>query len=79
LDFDGSPSRPADQKAKARILTRLLARHMEISAIANQPGQGVSEMRVHVGAGYRCLRSRVAQDKLLRTIEREFDQPHSPL
>jgi putative component of toxin-antitoxin plasmid stabilization module len=52
---------------------------MDISAIANRPGEGVSDMRVHVGAGYRCLRSRVAQDKLLRTIEREVGQPHSPL
>ncbi len=52
-DFDEWLSRLADQKAKARILARLTAAALGNFGDCEPVGEGVSEMRIHVGAGYR--------------------------
>lgn len=52
-DFDTWLSNLADQKAKARILARLLSATFGNFGDAGPVGEGVSEMRIHVGAGYR--------------------------
>ena len=45
----------ADQKAKARILARLRSATFGNFGDCEPVGESVSEMRVHVGAGYRGL------------------------
>lgn len=57
-DFDEWLSRLADQKAKARILARLTAAALGNFGDCEPVGEGVSEMRVHVGAGYRVYYTR---------------------
>ncbi|MGB0117899.1 MAG: type II toxin-antitoxin system RelE/ParE family toxin [Terriglobales bacterium] len=52
-DFDEWLSRLADPKAKARILARLTAAALGNFGDCEPVGEGVSEMRIHVGAGYR--------------------------
>lgn len=52
-DFDAWLSHLADEKAKARILTRLRSATFGNFGDCEPVGEGVSEMRVHVGAGYR--------------------------
>lgn len=52
-DFDAWLDRLADQKAKARILARLASATFGNFGDCEPVGEGVSEMRVHVGAGYR--------------------------
>ena len=52
-DFDAWLSQLADQKAKARILARLASATFGNFGDCEPVGDGVSEMRVHVGAGYR--------------------------
>jgi putative addiction module killer protein len=42
-----------DQRAKARILARLTSAEHGNFGNSESVGEGVSEMRVHVGAGYR--------------------------
>lgn len=58
-DFDGWLSNLADQKAKARILARILSATFGNFGDCEPVGEGVSEMRIHVGAGYRvyCTRT----------------------
>jgi len=45
--------RLADQKAKARILARLASAEFGNFGDCEAIGEGISEMRIHVGAGYR--------------------------
>ena len=52
-DFDEWLSHLADQKAKARILARLTSAALGNFGDCEAVGEGVSEMRIHVGAGYR--------------------------
>lgn len=52
-DFDAWLSGLADAKAKARILARLRSATLGNFGDCEPVGDGVSEMRVHVGAGYR--------------------------
>ena len=52
-DFDAWLSALADPKAKARILARLRSAMLGNFGDCEPVGEGVSEMRVHVGPGYR--------------------------
>jgi putative addiction module killer protein len=47
-----------DQKAKARILARLTSAAFGNFGDCESVGEGVSEMRVHVGAGFRLYYTR---------------------
>jgi putative addiction module killer protein len=57
-NFDAWLSRLADLKAKARILARLRSAMLGNFGDCAPVGEGVSEMRVHVGAGYRVYYTR---------------------
>jgi len=57
-DFDAWLSDLADQKAKARILARLTSAAFGNFGDCEPVGEGVSEMRIHVGAGYRVYYTR---------------------
>ena len=57
-DFDAWLSSLSDQKAKARILARLLSATFGNFGDCEPVGEGVSEMRIHVGAGYRVYYTR---------------------
>lgn len=57
-DFDAWLARLADQKAKARILARLASAEYGNFGDCEAAGEGVSEMRIHVGAGYRVYYTR---------------------
>ncbi len=57
-DFDTWLSILADQKAKARVLARLLSATYGNFGDCEPVGEGVSEMRIHVGAGYRVYYTR---------------------
>ena len=48
-DFDAWLSNLADQKAKARILARLRSATFGNFGDCESVGEGVSEMRIHVG------------------------------
>ncbi|MGD0824052.1 MAG: type II toxin-antitoxin system RelE/ParE family toxin [Terriglobales bacterium] len=52
-DFDEWLSHLADQKAKGRILARLTGAALGNFGDCESVGEGVSEMRIHVGPGYR--------------------------
>jgi len=56
-DFDEWLSHLADQKAKARILARLTGATFGNFGDCEPVGEGVTEMRIHVGAGY-CVITR---------------------
>jgi putative addiction module killer protein len=51
--FDAWLSGLADQKAKARILARLRSASLGNFGDCEPVGEGVSEMRIHFGPGYR--------------------------
>jgi putative addiction module killer protein len=51
--FDAWLSALTDPKAKARILARLRSAMLGNFGDCKPVGEGVSEMRIHVGAGYR--------------------------
>jgi putative addiction module killer protein len=57
-DFDGWLSALADHKAKARILARIAAAKLGNFGDSEPVGEGVSEMRIHMGAGYRVYFTR---------------------
>ena len=57
-DFDAWLTNLADQKAKARILARLRSATFGNFGDCEPVGEGVSEMRIHVGAGYRIYYTR---------------------
>jgi putative addiction module killer protein len=57
-DFDAWLSHLADQKAKARILARLRSATLGNFGDCEPVGEGISEMRVHIGAGYRVYYTR---------------------
>lgn len=57
-DFDEWLFRVDDQKAKARILARLRGAMLGNFGDSESVGEGVSEMRIHVGAGYRVYYTR---------------------
>jgi putative addiction module killer protein len=52
-DFDAWLTALADQKGKARILARLRSATFGNFGNCEPVGEGVSEMRIHVGPGYR--------------------------
>src|SRR5271168_4063517 len=56
--FDAWLSHMADQKAKARILARLRSATLGNFGDCEPVGEGISEMRVHIGAGYRVYYTR---------------------
>ena len=53
VEFDAWLSALADAKGKARILARLRSAEFGNFGDCEPVGEGVSEMRVHVGPGYR--------------------------
>ncbi len=56
--FDTWLSALSDQKAKARILARLRSATLGNFGDSEPVGNGISEMRIHVGAGYRVYYTR---------------------
>src|SRR5271168_1705973 len=56
--FEAWLSALIDQKAKARILARLPSATFGNFGDCEPVGEGVSEMRIHVGAGYRVYYTR---------------------
>jgi putative addiction module killer protein len=58
-DFDRWLSGLADHRAKARILARLKSASLGNFGDCKPVGDGVFEMRVHVGPGYRVYYSRI--------------------
>lgn len=57
-DFDVWLSKLSDQKAKARILARIASATFGNFGDCEPVGEGVSEMRIDVGAGYRVYYTR---------------------
>jgi putative addiction module killer protein len=58
-DFDAWLSRLADQKAKARVLARLRSAMLGNFGDCESVGEGVLEMRIHFGPGYRVYFTRM--------------------
>ena len=58
VEFDAWLKALADHKAKARILARLTSATFGNFGDFASVGEGVSEMRVHIGPGYRVYYTR---------------------
>jgi putative addiction module killer protein len=56
--FEGWLQALVDEKAKARIVARLFSAQMGNFGDCEPVGGGVSEMRIHVGQGYRIYFTR---------------------
>lgn len=61
-DFDRWLTGLADEKAKARILARLRSAMHGNFGDCEPVGAGVSEMRIHVGKGYRVYYTRTGNN-----------------
>ncbi|MDD4617370.1 MAG: type II toxin-antitoxin system RelE/ParE family toxin [Alphaproteobacteria bacterium] len=57
-DFDAWLLSLGDEKAKARIFARLRSATLGNFGDSEPVGEGVSEMRIHVGPGYRVYYTR---------------------
>ena len=67
-EFDAWLSGLADQKAKARVLAQLRSATLGNFGDCDFVGEGVSEMRIHTGPGYRVYFTRTgAADYFLLT------------
>jgi putative addiction module killer protein len=60
-EFNDWLSKLRDQVAKARIIHRIRSAEQGNFGDCEAVGEGISEMRVHVGAGYRIYYTRRAQ------------------
>lgn len=61
-EFDEWLTKLKDQKGKARVLARIRSAEAGNFGDCEPVGEGISEMRIHVGAGYRayyCRRGKV--------------------
>jgi putative addiction module killer protein len=58
-EFDAWLAELADNKAKARVLARLRSATFGNFGDCEPVGDGVSEMRIHVGPGYRVYFTRM--------------------
>jgi len=58
-DFDAWLAALSDQIAKARILARIRSASLGNFGDCEPVGEGVSEMRIHVGKGYRVYFTRI--------------------
>ena len=60
--FDAWLYKLSDQKAKARILARIRSAILGNFGDCKPVGEGVSEMRIQVGAGYRLYYTRIGEN-----------------
>lgn len=60
-EFDAWLSGMADLKAKARILARVRSATFGNFGDCEPVGEGVSEMRIHIGPGYRLYFVRIGE------------------
>jgi putative addiction module killer protein len=60
-EFDAWLSGLAEQKAKARVLARLRSATLGNFGDCESVGEGVSEMRIHTGPGYRVYFTRTGR------------------
>jgi putative addiction module killer protein len=58
-DFEDWLGTLADQRARARVLKRLQMAEAGNFGDCDPVGEGVSEMRVHIGPGYRVYFTRI--------------------
>lgn len=67
-EFDGWLHALRDQKAKARILARLRSATFGNFGDCAPVGEGVSEMRIHTGPGYRVYFARTGNTVYLLLV-----------